>query len=79
MQLGELNGGKTKVKIAGSEVEVMKSDVVKDTLKKLLQERGIDSFTILVDGAEVTSTSMLPETFGDSVIEVQRYVKPGKK
>lgn len=76
MNLNELNN-KVAVTIAGEEVEVNASDSVKDTLKRILQEKGIDSFTILVDGKEMTSTSDLPQTFADHEIEVQRYVKAG--
>ena len=76
MQLNDLNG-KTTVKIAGEEVSVNASDSIKDTLKRVLEEKGIDSFTILVDGREVASTDDLPETFADHEVEVQRYVKAG--
>jgi len=76
MQLNDLNG-KTTVKIAGEEVSVNASDSIKDTLKRLLEEKGIDSFTILVDGGEVASTDDLPETFADHEVEVERYVKAG--
>lgn len=77
MNLNELANGKTVITIAGSEVEVNTSDPVKETVKRLLEEKGIDSFTILVDGRELTSTSDLPRTFDDHEIEVQRYVKAG--
>ena len=65
MNLNELANGKAMVTIAGCEVEVNTSDPVKETVKRILQEKGIDSFTILVDGKEVTSTNDLPETFGE--------------
>jgi hypothetical protein len=77
MNLNELRNGKAVITVAGEEVEVNASDSVKDTLKRILQEKGIDSFTILVDGSEVTSTSDLPETFASHEVEVKRYVKPG--
>ena len=77
MNLNELNNGKATITVAGEEVEVNASDSVKDTLKRILQDKGIDSFTILVDGKEITSTADLPETFTDHEIEVQRYVKAG--
>jgi len=77
MNLNELKNEKVKVTIAGEEVEVKASDSVKDTLTRLLQEKGIDSFTILVDGEEVTSTNDLPQTFDGHDIEVERYVKAG--
>ena len=77
MNLNELENGKTKIKVAGEEVEVKTSDSVKDTLTRLLKEKGIDSFTILVDGEEVTSTDDLPATFDGHDIEVERYVKAG--
>lgn len=76
MQLGDLNG-KRKIKVAGEEVEVNASDPVKETIKRILSNKGIDSFTILVDGGEIDSTADLPETFGDHIVEVQRYVKAG--
>ena len=77
MNLNELKNEKTNVTIAGEEVEVKKGDSVKDTLTRILQEKGIDSFTILVDGEEVTSTNDLPAAFDGHEIEVQRYVKAG--
>lgn len=77
MELNELQNGKVEITIAGEKVEVNASDPVKVTLKSLLQTKGIDSFTIIVDGDEVESTSDLPETFAGHVVEVQRYVKPG--
>jgi hypothetical protein len=76
MNLNEL-GAKTVITVTGEEIEVNATDSVKDTLKRLLQEKGIDSFTILVDGKEMTSTADLPQTFADHEIEVQRYVKAG--
>lgn len=77
MNLNELGNGKITITVAGEEVEVNASDSVKETVKRILQEKGIDSFTILVDGEEITSTSDLPETFADHEIEVKRYVKAG--
>ena len=77
MNLNELKKEKVKVTIAGEEVEVKALDSVKDTLTRILEEKGIDSFTILVDGEEVTSTNDLPETFAGHDIEVERYVKAG--
>lgn len=77
MELSEMNGDKVKITVAGNEIEVNKTDRVKETLKKILQEKGINSFTILVNGEEITSTENLPETFGEHKIEVERYVKPG--
>ena len=77
MELNELRNEKVKVTIAGEGLEVGKSDPVKETLTRLLQEKGIDSFTILVDGEEITSTENLPATFDNHEIEVERYVKAG--
>jgi len=77
MNLNELNNQKVAVTIAGEEVEVNAGDSVKDTLKRILQEKGIDSFTIIVDGKEVTSTADLPENFTGHEVEVERYVKAG--
>ena len=79
MNLNELENGKTKIKVAGEEVEVKTSDSVKDTLTRLLKEKGIDSFTILVDGEEVTSPDDLPATFDGQDSEVERYVKAGQR
>lgn len=78
MQLEDMNGNdEVEIVIAGENVKVKATDSVKDTLKSLLQAKGINSFTILVDGEEVTSTESLPSTFGDHEVEVERYVKPG--
>jgi DNA-binding Lrp family transcriptional regulator len=76
MNVNEL-ATKTTITITGEKVEVNASDPVKETIKKILQEKGIDSFTILVDGEEIVSTSDLPERFADHEIEVKRYVKAG--
>jgi len=76
MNLNELTN-KVSITVAGEEVEVNANDSVKDTLKKILQDKGIDSFTILVDGKEVTSTDELPQSFAGHEIEVERYVKAG--
>jgi len=77
MNVNELGMNKTSVTVTGEKVEVNASDPVKETLKRILQERGIDSFTIIVDGAEIVSTNVLPEQFRDHEIEVKRYVKAG--
>jgi len=77
MNLNELTNAKATITVAGEEVEVNASDSVKDSIKRILQDKGIDSFTILVDGREITSTAELPQTFADHEIEVQRYVKAG--
>ena len=79
MNMGDFREGASTVKIlvAGDEIEVQKSDAVYPTLKRILEEKGIDSFTIIVDGVEVTETSTLPATFEGHEVEVQRYTKPG--
>jgi len=77
MNVNDLENGKTTISVAGEEIEVNTSDSIKDTLKKLLQDKGIDSFTILVDGKELTSTSDLPQSFDEHEVEVKRYVKAG--
>ncbi|MBU0506045.1 hypothetical protein KJ708_08650 [bacterium] len=77
MNVNELGTNKTNVTITGEKVEVNASDSVKETLKRILQEKGIDSFTILVDGEEIVSTNDLPDQFRDHEIEVKRYVKAG--
>lgn len=77
MDLNDLGNGHVKITVAGEELEVNASDSVKETLKKILQEKGIDSFTILVDGDEIVETNGLPDTFSGHAVEVQRYVKPG--
>ena len=76
MNVNDLNGT-TSVKIAGENVQVAKDAPTKATLRKCLEERGIDSFTVLVDGKELLTTNDLPNVIGDSVIEVQRNVKSG--
>ena len=75
MDLNELKNEKTTVTIAGEKIEVKKGDSVKGTLIRIFQEKGIDSFTIMVDGKEITSIYNLPVTFDDHDIEVKRYVK----
>jgi hypothetical protein len=77
MNLNEISNTKKNIMIAGEPVEVDKNADVKSTLTTLLKDKGIDSFTILVDGDEVTSTDDLPEKFDGHDIEVSRYVKPG--
>ena len=77
MNVNELGTNKSNITITGEKVEVNTSDPVKETLKRILQEKGIDSFTILVDGEEIVSTNDLPDQFRDHEIEVKRYVKAG--
>ena len=77
MNLEEMNETKKVITIAGSPVEVSKDDNVKTTLTRILRDKGIDSFTILVDGEEVTSTDSLPEKFDGHEVVVERYVKAG--
>ena len=77
MNVNELGTNNSNITITGEKVEVNASDPVKETLKRILQEKGIDSFTILVDGEEIVSTNDLPEQVGDHDIEVKRYVKAG--
>ncbi len=72
-----MENGHRNILIAGEDLEVKGTDPMKETLKRILSSKGIDSFTVLVDGEEVTSTSDMPDTFGDHDVEVQRYVKPG--
>lgn len=77
MNLNELSKEKAIIKVAGEEVEVNTDASVKETLKKVLEQKGIDSFTVLVDGREIDNTNNLPETFEEHEIEVKRYVKAG--
>ncbi len=77
MNLNEFKNDKVTINIAGENVEVNATDPVKESLKRILEEKGIDSFTILVNGAELQDTAGLPETFGQHKVEVKRYVKPG--
>ena len=77
MNINELGNEKTRIKVAGEEVEVKVSDPVKETLTRILKEKGINSFAILVDGEEITSTDNLPATFEGHDVEVERYVKAG--
>jgi hypothetical protein len=77
MNRADMSNTKTTIVIAGSPVEVDQEANVRTTLMRILEERGIDSFTILVNGEEVTSTADLPEKFDGNTIEVQRYVKAG--
>ena len=77
MNLNELGNGKVNIVVAGESIEVNANEPIKETLKRILQEKGIDSFTVLVNGEEVTATNEMPETFAGQVVEVQRYVKPG--
>ena len=79
MNISDLGDGKMTIKIAGVAVEVAKEAGVKETLKAELENRGISSFVILVDGEEITNTDDLPDTFEDcDTVEVQRYTKPGR-
>ena len=77
MDLNDLSDSRVTIKVAGQDMDVNADDSIKDTLKGILEEKGIDSFTILVDGNEVESTENLPKTFANHAVEVQRYVKPG--
>ena len=77
MNRNELSSTKVKFTVAGEEIEVNAADQVENTVRRILDEKGIDSFALIVDGEEVTRTADLPATFGDHDIEVKRYVKAG--
>jgi hypothetical protein len=77
MDLNSLGETKKTIQVAGSPVEVDKDANVRDTLTRILREKGIDSFTIVVDGEEILDSSELPEKFDGHTVEVQRYVKAG--
>jgi len=77
MDTRDLNGVKT-ITVAGEKVEVNATDDVKSTLKSLLESRGIDSFSVILDGEEVKDSADLPETFADvTILEVARSAKAG--
>jgi hypothetical protein len=77
MNINEIGNTKKSILVAGETVEVDKDANVQDTLTTILKSKGIDSFTIVVDGEEITDTNNLPEKFDGHDIEVERYVKPG--
>ena len=78
MNLNDMNdSNEVEITIAGETVKVQATDNIKDTLKRILQEKGINSFIVLVNGQEVTSTADFPLTFESNIVEVERYVKPG--
>jgi len=79
MDLGDLNGGHRTVMIAGEAVSVSSSANIKKTLKNELEQRGLDSFIIVINGDEITDSNDIPETFGEvQSVEVNRYVKAGR-
>lgn len=80
MQLNELQPEDVKtIIIAGDNVEVELEDSIMETLKDELENRGIDSFTVLIDGREITNSNDFPETFADcGTVEVRRSVKAGR-
>ena len=83
MDLGSLSGRPAddrmfEVRIAGNTTRVAKTANVKETLRRLLSDAGITSFTIYLDGDEIQSSDELPDTFEDcTTLEVQRYTKSG--
>lgn len=79
MDLNELNQqSKFVVNMAGDSVEVDKSAQVAPTLKKMLEDRGLTSFALVIDGDEITNSDDIPETFADcDTVEVRRYTKAG--
>lgn len=79
MNLGDLNGNNVfEINLCGEIVGVASDADVKTTVKKLLEERGIDQFVLIIDGAEVTSSAQIPATFDDcKSIEVRKYTKAG--
>ena len=78
MDLQDLGNGSREIVVIGEVIEVAGDAPVASTLKSILQEKGIDSFTILIDGVEYDSTKVMPATFNDvDSIEVEKYVKAG--
>ena len=73
----ELNGGDSMatVIVDGRERSVERSANTRATLKNLIQEQGISTYSILVNGKEVTSAADLPETIGENQITVMKYDK----
>lgn len=79
MNLNELaEERKVTIKVCGENVIVDSSDEIVSTLRTILEERGIDSFSIVIDGSEVVNINTIPSTFGDvTFVEVMRQAKAG--
>ena len=71
------NDQKVTIKICGDDVQVDQDDEIASTLKNILEAKGIDSFGIIVDGKEISTTSDLPDTFSNHAVEVYRSAKVG--
>jgi glycyl-tRNA synthetase len=72
---------KTKIiKILGECVEVNTSDNVSETLRRILTEKGISSYRIIIDGKPIHDITELPTTFAQcKTVELARLVKAGYK
>lgn len=79
METGEL-GNRPKVTIFGEVVDVSPETEMAPFLKDRLQSGGYSSFTLYIDGDEVTRTEEIPDTFeGLDTVEVVKYAAAGRK
>ena len=78
MNLNELSNNNFSISICGENVEVNKDSNVKETLKTILEDKGINSFAVFIDGEMMETSTQFPETFeGCEVVEVRRAGKAG--
>jgi hypothetical protein len=73
------NNKELVIKVAGECMKVNKSDNVRETLKKILKDKGITVYGVTIDGKEIDANTVIPLTFQDiKTLEVRRLVTAGK-
>ncbi len=80
MNINDLNASvNTKeIVVFGERITVNKEDKIIEKLQEILQRKGVEAFTLYIDGQEINSLSDIPERFSDvETLEVVRQVKAG--
>jgi hypothetical protein len=78
MNIQELAVEKQEVIICGEEIKVSPETKIVAFLQEELKRRGVDVFSIFIDGEEVLDATKIPQTFGEiETLEVVRNVKGG--
>ena len=76
MELRDLETKKT-ILVCGENVDVNPNEILLPQLKSILQNKGITSFSLFIDGEEIDSASDIPDYIDNSVVEVKRNATVG--
>ena len=76
---GDSAGDTVEVSICGETYKFPADASPKEALREKVQELGLSSITMSVDGETISGAGELPDSFGNHKISIDRYVKPGSK